>query len=187
MYVTILQDIRTEDENERDMTDQDNSLQCSDTSDDLCDTPSRIPNKKARLTGPEDVMAQAMSSLQDIRKRNDTAPSQNPEDEDRIFGQYVACELRKITDERNKALLKFNIQSLIFESQYGNSFGGHYGGSAADTSSQNSRVAQGGPCKILHLCKVNKLNCHSLKSVINCLRTRQNKCQYDQKASLLTL
>ena len=97
-------------------------------------------NKICKLSGPEEVKKEAMSSPPTVRKTSDTptpapypvscvpslrkssntlTPAPKRDDDAGIFGQYVACELRKMTDERQISLVKYKIQTIIFENSYG--------------------------------------------------------------------
>lgn len=64
-------------------------------------------------------MTEAVSVLAHLKKRNEEKSSVQENDEDAIFGQYITLEMKKIQDQRKKALIKFKIQSLLFETQYG--------------------------------------------------------------------
>ena len=79
------------------------------------ETPKSVKRKKK--TGSEAVMAEAVSVLADLKNKPQTKDIE--EDEDVIFGKYLTSELRKIIDQRQKAFIKFKIQSLLFETQYG--------------------------------------------------------------------
>ena len=79
------------------------------------ETPKSVKRKKK--TGAEAVMAEAVSVLADLKNKPQTKDIE--EDEDVVFGKYLTSELRKIKDQRQKAFIKFKIQSLLFETQYG--------------------------------------------------------------------
>lgn len=75
--------------------------------------------KRSRLNGPEAVMSQAMSCLQDIRKRSELKPTQvTTLDEDTHYGNYIAGALRKM-DDRTKSLVKLKFRTILYEAQYG--------------------------------------------------------------------
>lgn len=75
--------------------------------------------KRSRLNGPEAVMSQAMSCLQDIRKRSELRPTPvTTLDEDAHYGNYIAGALRKM-DDRTKSFVKLKFQTILYEAQYG--------------------------------------------------------------------
>ncbi len=48
-----------------------------------------------------------------------TSANAKEEDDDDIDGKYVATEMQRINDPRAKQWLKFKLQGLLFEAQYG--------------------------------------------------------------------
>ena len=79
------------------------------------ETPKSVKRKKK--SGAEAVMADAVSVLADLKNKSQTKDIM--EDEDVVFGKYPTSELRKIKDQRKKAFITLKIQSLLFETQYG--------------------------------------------------------------------
>ena len=63
-------------------------------------------NKKKKKEAQEDILLQ--KAIQCMER------SDNKEDEDDIFGRYVASELRSIDNIHTKRLAKWQIQSIIF-------------------------------------------------------------------------
>lgn len=61
----------------------------------------------------EVVMDEAISVLKDSAKK-----TQKLDDED-IFGQNIACGLRKVTDDRCREFAKVKLQEIIFQAQFG--------------------------------------------------------------------
>ena len=54
----------------------------------------------------------ACSSLETIKSKKQKSPTKR--DDCQIFGDYIAESLRKITNERNRALCQLKVQELLF-------------------------------------------------------------------------
>ena len=73
-----------------------------------------LPKRKRHTkTTAECVMDETMSVLKAFVGKKQTL------DDNDIFGQNIACGLRKITDARSKELAKVKIQEIIFQAQFG--------------------------------------------------------------------
>jgi hypothetical protein len=75
---------------------------------------SSCPKQRKREL-PGEVMEKAVSLLTSMEgQRNDRATK----DKDTLFVKYIVNELKKIKDNKSKALLKLKVQQLIFDAQF---------------------------------------------------------------------
>ncbi|XP_041981318.1 uncharacterized protein LOC121734767 [Aricia agestis] len=80
------------------------------------------PNKRPRITQKDDIMSEALTIImRDIFEQQNA--SKIPEkDEDGLFGDYIAGQLRKM-EKSTKAIVRHRINNIIFEAESGSTVG----------------------------------------------------------------
>ena len=76
---------------------------------------SRLQMKK-KLRGDENLITEATKALKVISSGQST---QRQDDEDDVYGKYVANEMRSIKNIRDKQYLKIKMQELLYAAQTG--------------------------------------------------------------------
>ncbi len=88
----------------------------------------RLALKRKRAVNAEDELLQeatsALKSLTAATASESTRPTTS-DDVDELFAKYIAAELRSITDPRKKQLIKFRIQAMLYETQWGSTRNGN--------------------------------------------------------------
>jgi len=77
---------------------------------------SKLTSRKRRQSDLDAQYSKSMESLQQvIKSRTENQKAAIPDDEDDIFGKFVACECRKIRNSKIKRQLKKKFHDLLYE------------------------------------------------------------------------
>ncbi|CAG5001679.1 unnamed protein product [Parnassius apollo] len=75
------------------------------------------PNKRPRINQKDEMVSEALSIMKNISERQNASKILE-KDEDGLFGDYIAAQLRKM-ERSTKAIVRHRINNIIFEAETG--------------------------------------------------------------------
>jgi len=80
---------------------------------------ARASSRAKKRKQDDEMTALARQCLEEIKKVDEDKENQSPLDDEGKYGEYIACEMRKISNEMTKQILKAEIQSLFLKAHMG--------------------------------------------------------------------